>query len=487
MTTIPNWLANRAYLTPNRVAIKSEEITLTFKELHQRVVRTAKQLSYIGINKGDTVAVLLMNSVEMIQIIHGLNYIGVTTVLLNARLTKHEVLWQNEDSGAKLIISEEKLVKQLGLHRDAIMIEELLDSPEQEVDIQAEFLLEMTNTIMYTSGTTGKPKGVLQTYGNHWWSAIGSALNLGLKEEDCWLVVVPFFHISGLSILIRSVVYGIPIVLQKGFSPKVANDAIMNQGVTIVSVVSTMLTKMLNELGGESYPPSFRCMLLGGGPAPMPLLEKCQQLNVPVYQSYGMTETASQIVTLAPEYSLGKIGSAGKPLFPCQLRIEKNGGIVKPFEHGEIVVKGPNVTKGYLHREVATKNAIKNDWFYTGDLGYVDNDGFLYVLDRRSDLIISGGENIYPAEIEAILLSHAFVNEAGVIGVPDTQWGQVPVAFVTMKDEQTVDKEELIAFCAERLGRYKIPKDIYFLDRLPRNATNKLLRRNLLQLISPKE
>ncbi|MFC4321668.1 o-succinylbenzoate--CoA ligase [Litchfieldia salsa] len=490
MIEIPNWLANRAYLTPNRIAIKSKGQEITFIELHQKVLRTAESLAFQGVKKEDIVSVLMTNSLEMIQVIHALKYIGARTVLLNNRLTKHELLWQITDSKSCLILSEDQFLEQLNLNKNEgskriCTLEELQMSPVKGIgfEYQKEFNLNDIDTIMYTSGTTGKPKGVIQTYGNHWWSAIGSSLNLGLKENDCWLAIVPFFHISGLSILIRSVIYGIPIVLHEKFSADEANRSIMEEGVTIVSVVSKMLTQMVQDLEESRYPTSFRCMLLGGGPAPKSLLEDCKIKEVPVYQTYGMTETASQIVTLSPEYSLSKLGSAGKPLFPSQLRIEKNGEVLEPYEHGEIVVKGPNVTKGYFHRSEETEKAIIDGWLYTGDLGYLDEDGFLYVLDRRSDLIISGGENVYPAEIESILLSHPTINDAGVIGIEDQDWGQVPIAFIVTKEKIAID--EIIDFCRIKLAKYKVPTRIYMVDTLPRNATNKLQRKKLYDYILP--
>ncbi len=194
---------------------------------------------------------------------------------------------------------------------------------------------------MYTSGTTGNPKGVIQTYGNHWWSAVGSALNLGFMDRDCWLCSVPLFHISGFSILMRSVIYGMPIVLHEKFNVENTFKDIKDKQVTIMSVVGTTLTRIVDALGEKRLPEHFRCMLLGGGPAPLPLLKKCVDKEIPVFQSYGMTETSSQIVTLSPEYSLTKLGSAGKPLFPAQLRIQLEDGKWHQLdEAGEIVVKG---------------------------------------------------------------------------------------------------------------------------------------------------
>jgi O-succinylbenzoic acid--CoA ligase len=257
------------------------------------------------------------------------------------------------------------------------------------------------------------------------------------------------------------------------------NRAIDEDGVTIISVVAAMLARMLDERGAQPYPPTLRTVLLGGGPAPRPLLEACAARGVPVVQTYGLTEAASQVATLAPGDALRKLGSAGKPLLPTQLRVVGPDGDRAPGEVGEIVVRGPTVTPGYLARPHATARARRGGWLYTGDLGYLDAEGYLYVVDRRDDLIISGGENIYPAEVEAVLLAHSAVMEAGVIGVADARWGQVVCAFVRLRPDSALAADELIAFCRERLARYKVPATIRFVETLPRNAAGKLLRRAL--------
>ncbi|WP_110114224.1 o-succinylbenzoate--CoA ligase [Bacillus sp. CGMCC 1.16541] len=490
MTTIPNWLMKRACMTPDRVAIETDDEVVTFKNLHEQALSVAEQFTYHGVKKGDTVAVLMHNRLSMVYVIHALKYIGVQTVLLNTRLTSAEIAYQLEDSKATLLVYDDefqRVVKEsmLANQLSFVPISTLSESPKKAFDVVKEFSLDDADTIMYTSGTTGQPKGVIQTYGNHWWSAMGSALNLGLHENDCWLVAVPLFHISGLSILMRSVFYGMRVILHHQFYAQKVNEAIEKQGVTIVSVVTTMLTKMLDELGEHHYPQTFRCMLVGGGPAPLPVLRQCVEKKIPVYQTYGMTETASQVVTLAPEYSLAKLGSAGKALFPCEIQIVNDQGeIVESNKSGEIVVKGPNVTVGYLNNLEKTKATIQNGWLHTGDVGYLDEQGFLYVLDRRSDLIISGGENVYPAEIESVLRSHPAVSDAGVTAVSDEKWGQVPYGFVTLKT--MITEQELTSYCASRLAKYKVPKKVFVVEALPRNASNKLVRRNLLSLVSEK-
>jgi len=479
--TIQNWLIKRAQLTPNRVAIHFHTQTVTFLELSTKVSEVAGQLSFFGLKKGVTVAVLLKNHIDTVYIIHALQLLGCRTVLLNHRLSNTELTWQIKDSESQFVITENEWKKNIQ-GKNILMKSEIFNTPKITFVRNDEFFLSDVCTIMYTSGTTGYPKGVIQTYGNHWWSAIGSVLNLGLSESDAWALAVPLFHISGFSILMRSVIYGIPVILFERFDEREINLYLQQGKATIISVVSSMLLRLLDDLGDTSYHPTFRCMLLGGGPASLSLLERCKERNIPVYQTYGMTETSSQIVTLSPEDSLKKLGSAGKTLFPSNLKIVKNGKEVGPKEEGEIVVKGPNVTPGYFKREETNKKSFQDGWFYTGDIGFVDEEGYLYVLDRRSDLIISGGENIYPAEVENVLLSHPSIKEAGVVGVEDNKWGHIPCACIVLREK--VEILDIQIFCEEHLAKYKVPKKWVIIDELPRNASNKLLRRELKKYFS---
>lgn len=481
MSYMPNWLRQRAELTPDRLAIKSEQKEYTYRELYTASQRRASFLKHsYSLKKGQHIALLMKNSVDMVITIHACFLIGVRTVLLNTRLSSQEVEWQVQNAEVSFILCDRYYAEIVDSIKTVEILyhDQLEDLPSfEKFEEETEIDLRDVATIMYTSGTTGHPKGVIQTFQNHWSSAIGSTLNLGLQSTDRWLLAVPLYHISGLSILIRSVLYGICIVLHDKFDPVKMNRAIQQDKVTIVSVVTTMLKQMVDALGTDEYPTTFRCMLTGGGPIPRPILEVCVKKGIPVYQTYGMTETASQIVTLSPEYCLKKLGSAGKPLFQCEVRIENSGQSCAPNEEGEIVVKGPNVTEGYWKREEETNKSFVDGWFYTGDLGYKDEDGFLYVLDRRTDLIISGGENIYPAEIEGVMLSHSNVKDAGVVGIEDETWGQIPHAFVVLHDER--GDQNILEHCQEYLASYKIPKSITILPELPRNASNKLLRRLL--------
>lgn len=415
LTEQPNWLMQRAQLTPERIALIYGDQTVTFAELFAASKRMAAQLAAHSVRKGDTAAILLQNRAEMVYAVHACFLLGVKAVLLNTKLSTHERLFQLEDSGARFLLTDSNFDQQDYEHTvQTIDVDELMKEAAEEIEIQPYMQLDETATLMYTSGTTGKPKGVQQTFGNHYFSAVSSALNLGITEQDRWLIALPLFHISGLSALFKSVIYGMTVVLHQRFSVSDVLDSISRHQVTMISAVQTMLASLLEET--SRCPESIRCILLGGGPAPLPLLEECREKGFPVFQSYGMTETCSQIVTLSPEFSMEKLGSAGKPLFSCEIKIERDGQACKPFEHGEIMVKGPNVMKSYFNRESANEASFQNGWLKTGDLGYLDSEGFLYVLDRRSDLIISGGENIYPAEVESVLLSHPAVAEAGVSG-----------------------------------------------------------------------
>ena len=448
---VPDWLRQRAQVTPNRLALVFEEAGWTFAELDRGVDAAVEVLRGRGVEAGERIGLLAANGPGFVHAVHALMRIGAVLVPINTRLTPSEIEWQVQDAELAQVLGDDD-VGQLAERRQASKV------------FERQFNLDAWHSIVYTSGTTGRPKGAILTYANHWWSAIGSVLNLGLLPDDRWLACLPLFHVGGLSILLRSVICGFTAVVHLRFDAREVNRAIDEQGVSMVSVVSAMLDRMLAERGGRPYPSTLRCILLGGGPAPLPLLERAVQAGAPVVQTYGLTETASQVVTLAPEHALTKLGSAGKPLMGSQIRID---------DDGEIHVVGPTVSPGYLHRPP------RDGWLRTGDLGYLDDEGYLYVLDRREDLIISGGENIYPAEVEATLIAHPSVREAGVIGLADAEWGRRVAALVVLEPGQTATPEELIAFCRMRLAGYKVPRRIAFRESLPRNAAGKLLRRDL--------
>lgn len=491
MTTIPDWLARRAALHPHRPALITPGGRWTFAELDRRAAHLAARLADLGARPGDRVAVLARNGPAYVAAIHAAPRCGAVLAPLNIRLAAAELAWQLADCGATLLLHDaEHASVAAGLGAvPRVALEDLVDpEPDTGASIAERVLaLDAPHTIIYTSGTTGRPRGAVLTIGNHWWSAMGSALNLGLRDDDCWLAVLPLFHVGGLAIVLRGAIYGIPVVLHERFDPAAALDAIDRQGVTIVSLVAVMLRRMLDLRGTTPFPAHLRCVLLGGGPAPRTLLEACAARSVPVAPTYGLTEAASQVATLAPADVPRRPGSVGQPLLPTEVRIVNDAGLeAAPGEVGEIWVRGPTVTPGYHGQPQASAAAIVDGWLRTGDLGHRDAEGFLYVVDRRSDLIISGGENVYPAEVEAVLLAHPAVAEAGVIGAPDPTWGQAPVAFVVPAAGWSPAEAlaaEVLAFCRERLAAYKCPRAVRFVTALPRTAAGKLQRARLRDML----
>jgi O-succinylbenzoic acid--CoA ligase len=498
----PDWIAHRAEVVPDRVALVVENRERTFAELDAEVARMAGQFAALGVVAGDRVATLLHNGFEMAVTPHALLRLGATLVPLNVRLSEAEVAWQLGDSNARVLVVDSRTQKKAMLARRdypairvvttaeeslAESVERLERVAESSVELRLQHDGDEVLAIIYTSGTTGRPKGAMLTVSNFWWSAIGSALNLGMHSDDRWLACMPLFHVGGLSILIRSAIYGITAVVHDGFDETAVNAAIDN-GVSIVSVVAVMLERMLDQRGGRAYPSTLRCVLLGGGPAPVSLLERSTSMSAPVVQTYGLTETCSQAVTLSPGEAAGRHGAAGKALYPNEISIGQIEGSSADDGAGEILVRGPIVMAGYVEQPDATAHVMRGGWLHTGDIGLMDEQGYLYVLDRRDDLIVTGGENVYPAEVEAVLFSHPAIAEAGVIGVGDATWGQRVVAIArlsSLHDGTAPDAATLEAYCRSRLARFKIPKEFRFVsEALPRTASGKLRRAALREMQS---
>lgn len=469
---LPNFLMKRVQLTPDRKALQTSTVTYTFRQMMQEADLRARSLYAQGVRSHARVALRAPSTVDTYLMIQACLLLQVELVLLNSRLTREEIDYQLEDAEVAYIVTDDFSFFE-GCAIPLIALDDIREGPAISFPTQME--RDATASIMYTSGTTGFPKGVRQTYGNHTANAMASVTNLGFLPTDCWLCTMPLFHISGLSIVMRSLLYGMPVYLMEKFDALKSAQLIQEGTVTIMSVVAPTLRAIIEEMEQREWQasPKFRLMLAGGGVIPESYIERANTLNLPIVQTYGMTETSSQTATLSSEDSLRKLGSVGKPLFFNDLKV---GASNTPYEHGEIYVRGPHVTPGYIGK-FADNSPLQDGWLATGDLGYFDEEGYLYILDRRKDLIISGGENIYPAEIEKVLARHEAIIEAGVCGVSDDQWGEVPAAYIVC--EGKVTEEEIIQFCAQHLARYKIPKHIYFCETLPRNASNKLLRREL--------
>ena len=433
----------------------------------------AGALAALGLAPGEPVAVLGENGPELVRFAHAIPRAGGAFMPLNVRLSPSELAYQLADARVRFLLAADSLQ---GLAREAAPPDGVTLISASDTRWDTGTMLEgpeavepdRVHSVIYTSGTTGRPKGALLTHGNFYWSAVGSAMNLGVREDDRWLACLPLFHVGGLSILLRSAIYGTTALVHERFDEAAVNRAIREDRVTLLSVVAAMLTRML-AVDEAPFPSSLRAVLLGGGPAPEPLLHASAGRGIPVLQTYGLTESASQVATLGAEDALRKLGSAGT----STVRVQVDGRPAEPGEVGEICVSGPTVCAGYLHRPDATAEAIREGWLHTGDLGYLDEEGYLYVADRRDDLIISGGENVYPAEVESALLALPGVSECAVIGLPDATWGQVVVAVVV----GDADVEAIPGLLQGRLARYKVPRRVeQWTEPLPRTASGKLQR-----------
>ena len=470
----PNLITKRASLTPRKTAIIFGQERWTFKDVEVVANEMAGKLLSVGINPGMRIAVLSPTNTDFLKVIYGCMYAGCEMVFLNERLSEEELKYQVEDSNAVKVLVDDSYASKYA-SESVCLFSTLNQAPIEQVTSAKVWAPDRTISIMYTSGTTGFPKGVRQTMENHFTSATASALNMGVDPNDVWLCTMPLFHISGFSIIMRSLIYGIGISLYAKFDAVKITDELIDGTVTHMSVVSVMLERILTELEqrNELVSSQFKIMLAGGGPIPIASLLPATAKGIAILQTYGMTETSSQTSTLAAEDAKRKIGSSGKPLLLNEIKID---GTSSPHEMGEILIKGPHVTPGYIGH-FANHPAQRDGWLYTGDVGYLDEEGYLYVVDRRSDLIISGGENVYPAEVENAILKHPDILGAGVCGHKDEQWGEVPVAFIVTNAQLTI--ESLQKFLSNHLAAYKIPKFMYVVEELPRNASNKLLRREL--------
>jgi acyl-CoA synthetase (AMP-forming)/AMP-acid ligase II len=337
---------------------------------------------------------------------------------------------------------------------------------------------------MYTSGTTSRPKGGRITYGNLLWKNVGHILEFGIDSNDRTLIAGPLYHVGGFDLPANVVLYaGGTLVILRKFEAVPVLETIQKERPTNIWLAPAMVNMLLAVPDLESYDlTSIRFIINGGEKMPVPLIERVLKAfpNAWFSDAYGLTETVSGDTFLDKDHVLSKIGSVGKPVMHLAVRVvDDDGNDVETNQPGEIVLRGPKVFKGYWRDEEATARAIRKGWFHTGDVGRIDEDGYLYVEDRKKDMILSGGENIASPEVERALYEHSAVREAAVVGVPDPRWGEVPKAFVVLKEDVSVGAEELIEFCRARLARFKVPKYVEFVDELPRNPSGKVLKREL--------
>ncbi|CAH0416679.1 o-succinylbenzoate--CoA ligase [Periweissella fabaria] len=476
-----NWLTKQVSLNPERIALTVANQSWTFTALQTAVIKIAGQVAALIGTKNQRIAILAKNTPASYMTIMAVQQLGLQPVLLNFRLANNELQRQLQDAGVATLLVDDDLSRNFTewskLTGNTYLLSQLHAHQAIEITPVAEFTEDDVASIMYTSGTTGNPHGVLQTYQNHFYSAIGSALNLGLQAHDRWLCAVPLFHISGLSIMMRSLIYGMGVDLVAHFDDVAITKRLTTEPIAIMSVVPTMLKRLLAVAPSAGYNDNFRCFLLGGGPIDPVTLSRCEQQNIAVIQSYGMTETASQIVALNFDDARAKIGSVGKPLFSVQLRLANpEQGI------GEIEIKAPNLTRGYLNQAANFARKITNDgWYKTGDLGYLDAEGFLFIKGRQDDMFISGGENIFPDEVEHAYSQYPGIRDIAVVGKSNSDWGMIPVAFVISDD--SLDIQALQEFGRNHLAHYKVPVEFIPVNDFPTTASGKIQRHKLRELV----
>lgn len=488
-----DWLRARVKASPQAEAVVIDGQALTFSGLDKLVTHLSSYLAHEGVQPGNHVALLMSNSLAVVCSVFAVSRLGAVLVPLNTRLTAAELSWQVEraDCGRLLCLSANEAVAR-AVVGDGIPVHALPESPgdlEAWLDtrpydtpaLPAICNPDSLQAIQFTSGTTGFPKGAMITHANHFWSAVASAFQLGVYPEDRWLVCLPLYHVGGIAILFRSCLYGTAVVVQNGFDAAAVMASLQNEAINIVSLVPTMLQRLLEAGLTAADAPALRLILLGGAAASHDLLRRASAAGLSIAVTYGLTEAASQVATMLPLGAREKPGSPGRALLFSEVNIiDDSDNPVSADVPGEIIVRGPTVMAGYYADPQATAATLKGGWLHTGDIGYLDREGDLWVLDRRSDLIVSGGENVYPAEIERTLRSHPAVASACVVGLPHPDWGRQVAAMVVLRDRDSLTAGELLDYCRTRLAGFKQPRVVVFRDELPLTGSGKIHRRAIV-------
>ncbi|MCM3764771.1 long-chain fatty acid--CoA ligase [Neobacillus niacini] len=494
---IGSWLVKHCKVRPDRLAVVYNEKRFTYAQFNERVNRLANALLGLGVRKGDRVDALLLNTNEMLEAVFACAKIGAIFVPINFRLSVEEVLYIVNDSRAYHFMYDFRmrpLVDQLRT-KDTCLLQYIhVGTQPHEADLPYENLLENASPeepgydialddihlMMYTSGTTGRPKGALLSHGNTQWNAINFIHNTPVDYTDITLAAAPMFHIGGMSVFTLPLVYkGGANILIDIFDPVKILQKVNDEQVTSLFLVPAMWQALMSVPNFEAYDiSSLQFAVSGGAPCPITVIEFFQKRGIPFYEGFGLTETAPFVSILDKENTIRKNGSVGKEPMHTTVRIvDPLDRDVRPGEVGELIVNGPNVMVGYWNKPEATKEAIKNGWFYTGDLAKFDEEGFIYIVDRKKDMIITGGENVYPIEIEQVLFRHPNIREAAIIGYPDEKWGESIKAVVALKDDsQPLTVIDLEKFLDGKIARFKMPKMVEIVSALPRNATGKILK-----------
>lgn len=488
-------MLRRAALTPARTALIFEEHELSYGDFADRVRRQAQLLRDSGVCVGDRVGYLGFNHPALLETLFAAQTLGAIFVPLNFRLTAEELTFIINDAGVQSLVVDDALRPVVETARanlccrhyfssesEAANWRHLGNERQQAEPIDGAVSVDQHDVavIMYTSGTTGLPKGAMLTHGNLIWNNINASMAFGGTQDDVILTAAPLFHIGGLNVMtLHAFHLGARVVLLRNFDPaQVLADFERYRVTHMFGAPAMFLFISQQPKFAETDLSSIETIVCGAAPVPVSLIELWGERGVPFCQGYGLTETAPFSAFLTPEFGVSKLGSAGQPPLYSDTRIvDPDNQPLPPGEKGEICLRGPNIMKGYWNRPEATAAAIDSEgWFHSGDIGYQDEEGFLFISDRLKDMVISGGENVYPAEVEGVLYKHDAIAEVAVIGTPDEKWGEAVTAIVALKEGQSLSLEELREFAEPHLARYKLPLRLEFVEALPRNPAGKVLK-----------
>jgi acyl-CoA synthetase (AMP-forming)/AMP-acid ligase II len=498
-----NWFAvlvHHARRTPDKTMTVFNGESITYEEMALRAVGLAGGLHDRGVGRGDVVAILSYNCPEFLQTIFASNHLGAIAMPINWRLAAAEVRYILEHSQARAFVCDESLIDLATEATDGMgpALVRVCSSPTSFDGWVPLNHLAATATspaptpttaddihrLMYTSGTTGRPKGVMITHANLAWKNLAHIIEFGFTSADLGLACGPLYHVGALDLTTTSLIAaGATTILHRSFEASEVVDEIERSRVTTVWLAPAMVNAIMALPDIEQRDlSSVRLIINGGEKMPIPLIERLQRTFPSAWfaDAYGLTETVSGDTFLDRDSIVTKLGSVGRPCLYLDLDIwDDKGRSVPAGEPGEIVLRGPKVFKGYWRDPDATAAAFAGGWFHTGDIGTRDDDGYLYIVDRLKDMIVSGGENIASSEVERVLYEHESVLEAAVVGRADARWGEVPVAFVVVRPDAVANHDTLMEHCRAQLARYKVPKEVTFLDALPRNPSGKVLKREL--------
>lgn len=494
------FLEKRAFLSPQREAFyDGQDTRLTFAELATRSNQVGQALLASGVRPGDRVGLLLMNGVEFIESFFAIARIGAVVVPLNWRLLAEELTFILDDSGTTALIYGEAFadsVSSIQARSGATKVERWIEvgASAAAFAMPYEGWRDAGSTaappvggcdddllyIMYTSGTTGLPKGVMHTHTTAMWGVLTIAATADLRLGDRYLLALPLFHVGALTPATLNVYRGVTSVVLRAFDPRRAWALIDSEKITTALAVPAMLNAMLQVPDREQFDHgSLRWCMSGAAPVPTSLIETYAALGIEIHQVYGLTESCGPGCLIDPDSAMQRIGSTGKAFFHTEVKIvDEQGQTCPPHTAGEVLIRGPHVMTGYWNRPDATAESMEDGWLKTGDGAVMDEQGYVYIQDRLKDMIISGGENIYPAEIENVLMAHDGIREAAVIGQPSERWGESPFALVVRADP-ALDAAGVMRWCGEHLARFKLPRAVVFVDEIPRNPSGKILKRVL--------